>query len=360
MKILDRYLLKELVIPFIIGFGGFLVLMIGNLLFDNIDYVLRQGIPVVIVLKLVIYSVPRLLIYTFPVAVLFASSLAINRLARDSEITAIRIATVSIWRILLPISCFGALMSIAAFVNEEAVAPWAEHHAQCVIRQMWQTQAIPQVQPNVFFNVDNYYFYIRKVQSTSKQTAVLEDIMIFQVPFEKGFPTLTTAHRAWSRDNIWFLEDGVRHEMDSRGLTTLEIPFKTLKINLKRPFNNYLADYRSTQEMGIGELRHQLFTMSRNGMRIAPDMLLEYHFKIALPLACLVVGLCSAPLGLKFARSGSFVGVLLSIIVVFLYHNTMLLAKALGTSGRVSPVLAAWAPNLLFGIIGLYLIWKER
>lgn len=360
MRIIDRYIARELVMPFAIGFCTFLVLLIGNLLFDNIDYVLKQGIPLSIVGKLVLYSIPRLLVYTFPVSVLFATSLTINRLARDSEITAMRIATVSIYRLLVPIAIFGAVMSVVAFVNGEVAAPWAEHRAQQAIRQMWQTQALPPIQPNVFFNSENNWFYVDKVKRTGTNTSTLEHVMIYQLSAGEGYPLLITAEKAWSKDNVWYLQNGIRHELDNKGFTKLEQGFKTLTINLKRPFNDYLVEYKSTQEMGMGELRHQLTTMQRSGVRIAPDMLLELHLKIALPLACLVVGLCCAPLGLKFARSGSFMGILLSIMVVFLYHNTMLLCKALGTNGGVPPVLAAWAPNMIFALAGAYLIWKER
>jgi lipopolysaccharide export system permease protein len=251
-------------------------------------------------------------------------------------------------------------MSLVAFVNGEKIIPWAEHHAQGVIRQMWRTQAAPMIQPDVFFRSDNYFFYVRKVQRTGTKTSELDDIMIYEVHYGQGFPSLTTAKRAWSKDNVWYLEDGVRRELDQKGFTKLESPFKRLIINLKRPFDDFVADYRSSREMGMVEMRHHLAQMKQSGIKIAPDMLLELHFKIALPLACLVVGLCSAPLGLKFARSGSFMGILLSIIVVFLYHNTMLLAKALGTSGVIPPILAAWAPNIIFATAGLYLIWRER
>lgn len=360
MKILDRYIAKELILPFIIGFLTFLVLMVGNLLFQNIDYILRQGISFLVVAKLVIYSIPSLLLYTFPVAVILASSLAVNRLARDSEMVAIRIAGISFWRVLIPIGVFGLLMSFVSFLNGEKIAPWAEHHAQNVVREMWQTEPVPTVEPDVFFSSQDTYFYIKKVEHIDSRTAILNDIMIWQPSAGGQYPVFTTARKAWCKENVWYLEDGIRHEMDSRGFSKLETSFSKMTLNLKRPLADFLSDSRGTHEMDMGQLRQQMVTLKRGGIRISPDIMLEFQFKLALPLACLVVGLCSAPLGLKFAKSGSLIGILLSILVVFLYHNTMLFCKAMAISGKVSPILGAWTPNLIFVLVGIYLNWKER
>ena len=110
---------------------------------------------------------------------------------------------------------------------------------------------MPVIEPNVFFSSQDTYFYIRKVEHVGSHTAILQDVMVWQLSQGQGYPVLTTARKAWCRENVWYLEDGVRHEMDPRGFSRLETSFQKLTLNLRRPLNDYLSDSRGTQEMNM-------------------------------------------------------------------------------------------------------------
>ena len=116
---------------------------------------------------------------------------------------------------------------------------------------------------------------------------------------------------------------------------------------------------RAAEEMSIGELKQQISAFGGVGREVR-DMKVNYHFKLSIPLSCLVFALCAAPLGIRFARSGSYSGILLGIVVMFLYQNNIWLGKALGMGGLVPPFLAGWSQNIIFGIVGIYLIWREE
>src|SRR3989441_1465643 len=102
--------------------------------------------------------------------------------------------------------------------------------------------------------------------------------------------------------------------------------------------------------------------MQRKAGWVNPRDLLEYHFKLSVSSSCLVFALVCPPLSLRFARAGSFMGVLLSIILVFVYWNTLLAAKIVGASfpQLVHPIVAAWGQNALFALIGLFVLWKSE
>ena len=82
----------------------------------------------------------------------------------------------------------------------------------------------------------------------------------------------------------------------------------------------------------------------------------SYHLKAAVPVACVVLALCAPVLSFLLARAGGFVGVLLAIVLVFVFWNTLLLFQILGNHGILPPLLAAWSPNLLFGVGGLVIL----
>src|SRR5436190_22751867 len=151
MKLLDRYLLRELLGPFLFGVGVVLMLFEGSVIFQVLN-TLDQKVSLWGLARVLLFKVPYLMVWSAPVATLFASAFAVNRLGRDNEITCIRGAGVSLRRICRPIAALGLVASIASFLANERVVPWAERKANETMRRMALAQAIPQIQPNVVFN----------------------------------------------------------------------------------------------------------------------------------------------------------------------------------------------------------------
>src|SRR5580700_5237066 len=123
MKILTRYLLRERVVPFLFGQGAIVMMLTGSVLYNNATLFLQYQIPVQDVVRLALYFIPFLIHMTMPVAMAVAASLAVSRLARDSEITVMRASGVSLVRIFMPIFVTGLLVSIGDFYFGEYVIP---------------------------------------------------------------------------------------------------------------------------------------------------------------------------------------------------------------------------------------------
>lgn len=359
MKVLDKYIAKEMVSPFILGVSTFLLMLLGNILFALIDIILQKEIPIPIVAKLLFFKLPALMVNSLPVATLVGASMAINRMSRDSEITAMRIGGLSLKRIFAGVLAFGLLISFLDLFINEKVVPVGEHIAQNIVRQMYMAQATPDLQPDVFFNSENYYFYIHEIQKVGKKDLLLKDVMIYELGTGGRYPVMITAKEGSTRDNVWHLRKGVRHQLDNNGFSKVEVSFDDMVIDVHQAMQQFWSEQRTSNEMGMSELKHQIDTFGKMGIPVR-SMEVDFYFKLAIPLSCLVFALCSAPLGLKFSRSGSFMGILLSIVIGFLYINTMFLSKALGSKGYLPPVLGAWAPNIIFTLVGLYFIWKEE
>jgi lipopolysaccharide export system permease protein len=364
MKLLDRYLLRELVGPFLFGVGVVLMLFEGSVIFQVLNS-LDQRVSLWGLARVLLFKVPYLLVWSAPVATLFASAFAINRLGRDNEITCIRSAGVSVRRICLPIAVVGLLVSAAAFAANERLVPWAEQQANTTMRQMAIAQAIPQIQPNIFFNSEHYWFYIGSVQKIGERDVAVENVLIYRLPEDGGLPRLITAKRGRSRGMEWEFEDGWRIELDKEGYVTSQVAFtdEPLKLNLARAVQDFWVNQRTAQEMTLSELKRQIDQLGgKTSYRSSAinDFALDYHLRFSIPLSCLIFALLAAPLALRFARGGSFWGILLSIVLGFIYYNTIFFAKVMGTNGVIPPVVAGWSQNLLFGALGLFLVLREE
>ena len=359
MKILDKYVLKEMIAPFLLSILAFVVLLIGRVIFDNINFFIEKKVPLSIIIRLIFFQLPWISGMVLPLAALFGTSLAVNRLGRDSEITAVRMAGIPLRRIFMPIFIVGFIASILTLWLGESVTPWANREAQRTMQYIWRLQNIPPIQENVFFESEGYYFYVQRVQRDEQDKVKLSNVMIYETPPPGGYPMIITAEWATNKASLWTLCNGVQHKIGSDGLVEYEIKFPEMQLNLKRAVQDLWETQKTSEEMSLRDLHQQIAMFAGTG-REATKMKVDWNFKLAFPLSCLIFALCAAPLSLKYAKVGSYSGILLGIIIMFLYWNNMLLGKALGVGGLVPPVLAGWSQNIIFGLVGIYLVWREE
>lgn len=354
-RTLDRYVVSELIPPFLMGVSVFLVLLVGDILYVLAEYLARGQVPLGALLRLLFYKLPAMLVLTFPVSTLFGTLLGVGRLARDNEITALRMAGLPFVRIFLPVAAFALVVAGLSFWVNEYLAPWANQRADQLIRQSIFREILPRVRENVFFRgPQNRYFYVRRADETNR---VLEGVMIYEVG--GAFPRLITAKRARYGEGWWHLEEGVLREFDDNGFTTYEAAFARFDIRVEGDLQGFLLQQKTPDQMSAAELREHLKELERSGLEVRAAAV-DYYFKFAAPFAVLVFALVAAPLALHGARGGRFTGVAAAIVLVFVYYVVMSTARAWGRAGALHPFLAAWAANLLFLLGGLVAyLWVE-
>ncbi len=338
MRLSDRYVFGELILPFVIGTLAVLMMLVGNTLFAYLARMLQEKWPVGVVMRALVLNIPTVLVLTLPVATALAASLATNRMARDLEITVLRGSGASLLRIFLPILLFGALVSAADLYISDRVVPWAWKEQQNVESILYNLPKDP-VQSNVAFKVENHSVYIGSAERAGPNRLRLNKIEILQHPDKPGeYPVITTAETAEYYADVWTLKNGVVHRYDKRGITDLDMMFEEMTLNLRVNFSQVLTPPLREDQLAFAELTQRAADARRLGQ--TNDALryeVERWFKISLPAMCLVFALCAPPLALRFSRAGSFTGVLLSIIVVFVAWNTLLLMKYVGLGESAAP-----------------------
>lgn len=357
MKILDKYVIREMLVPFVAGFSVVLVLLMGNIVYNNIGIIVSRIKQWPDVLYYILLQTPYFVMLALPAGALFGCALAVSRLARDSETTMMRMAGISVRRIFLPIFVVGALVSATAYIFQEQVTVWAERESVKVMRRLWLAPGPPPVQANVFFRADNYYFYVNTV-TRDVDKLKLSKIMVYEPPVGSGFPTLTTAETAVLENNVWVLKNGITYRVNADGDPELIGHFKTMRLDLRRALTDYfMQEQKTPRAMTISELRGQMDQLEKSGLN-AKHYQLEYGYKLAIPLSSLVLMLCVAPLSIRFGRGGGFMGVLIGIVVLFFYWNVILFSRVLGETGGLPPLLAGWSEVIIFSAIGVLLLWK--
>ncbi len=346
-RILDRYTLLEFIGPFSFCVLGFTVILLSGLLFELTDLILVKNVAATTVGRMLLYKIPGMMVLTLPIAVLFSTLLSLGRLSQDSEMKVMRSSGVPYRRILVPVILAAFVISGITYVANERIVPWTNHEFENTLRRIIFEDGLPVVQQNVFFRGDqDRHFYIGNVNSKTQE---LEDVMVYELS-KSPFPRLITARTGIYQDNNWFLYDGVFQELDHQGFVSQEGKFDRMQIITDEKAEIFLGNQKTTDEMNREELRSHIERFQRGGLRVR-SFVVDYHLKLALPLASFIFGLFGAPLSL-YGKGGKSFGIAVSLVVTFVYYVATSVSRSLGVNGVFPPILAAWFTNGVFALIG--------
>lgn len=364
MQIADRYLARELIGPFFVGVFGFLLMQVSAVLMNLVRLVMDKGAGLAQVFQVIAYRMPQFVVFALPVAVLFGVSLGVSRMARENEITVMRLAGMSLRRILLPLVIVAAMISVLSFYINETVAPGMNHRAAQAEYQLFFKVKPVAVRADVFFGAGPYKFYIgdmRQVEgagAAKDPTLVLTRVMVYELR-SGAYPVVYSAETARARGMRWTLFNGVRRELDARGFTNNEVAFPKFSFDLDRSVGAIWTASRTPDEMTAAQLSRAIVEGRRAGNADVDQWRTEYYLKFALPFSCVVLAIISMPLAVHFGRGGSFTGILIALGLFFLYVQGYLVLKQIGGT-LLPPIVAAWLPNAVFALVGGFLLWREE
>jgi len=352
-KILDRYIVKEVISFAALAVAALTIMLVMETLFELMEMLINKKVAWQYIARLLAYRLPAFLVVTFPISLLASSELAIGRLSTDGEITAMRAGGISLRRIMFPFLIAAFAISILAFLINDYIVPEANHTSQNIIREVVLKKGPPNIRRNVFFrDAENRYFYINRFD---EKNMIMQDIMVYEMTREK-FPRMITAKKgAWVTDT-WKLENGTIYNYDEEGKITYEMSFVNLDIIVKDDLAKFFKNQRTPQEMSSKELRQQIDILQQAGAD-TKNFEVDLYLKYSIPFSGLIFVLLGVPLGLRVKRGSKATGVIISIVLVFLYYLFLSTARSLGRGGILIPILAAWSPNMVFGLLGIFIMF---
>ncbi len=359
MRILDKYILKELLGPFIFGICAFSSVFIGtSTLFRIAQYITKYGAGAGIVVRLFIYSLPSIIVLTFPMSMLLASLLCFGRLSGTSEITAMKSGGLSFYRLSAPVFVVAFLVSLFSVAFSEMVVPASNNAYNNIVRYEIERNTKPRTQEHIVIkdvrggSIERLTYARRFDESQSTMFAVtVQD-------FENDrLVRVENAERAVWEKNQWVMYNGIIHDLTPEGQLERSMHFNQQVMPVEKNPNAIAREQKKPEEMSIRELKVHINTLKREYVKTS-TFEVELHQRLAIPMACFVFSLIGTPLGLQPHRSSSSIGLGISIIIIFIYYTIMTITTALGQGGAIPPVLGAWIPNILGILAGLYLVRK--
>ncbi len=349
---MDRYVARESALGMFTWVGAVTIVMLVQTLFELMDFFVNQKVPFLITLEILLLYIPAQMVMTFPISGLLAAELNMGRLCRDSELIAIEASGVSIRRFLLPYILFAFLVAIGSFLLNDFVVPETNHKAQTMVRYYVYKKAPPKIQQNVFFrDAENRYFYVNELDATTWE---MKNVIIYELGKNRQFPDVILAQRARWVEDQWVLEEGVLHRYGENGSLEEEVEFASMTIDMKEELREFFEKQRSPEEMSSRELKKQIDILRQAGSE-TQKFEVAYHFKYSLPFSAVVFVLMGMPLGVQRTRDTKTLGVIVTVILAFVYYMLLSIFRSLGRGDVLSPWLSAWMPNFLFGGLGALL-----
>jgi len=371
MRLLDRYLFRELLTPMAYCLGGFLIFWISYDLFTELDKLQENKLHLLDVLGYSLARTPEFLVTILPVALLLALLYSLTNHARHNEITAMRAAGVSLWRICAPHLAVGLAASAVLFALNELLVPrgaaWADH----ILHRYVPNPEVAEMQQGYrgYFNAG-----ARRLWQFTEYHAATAEMTGPKVswPLPDGSWRELKAESAVRTNGVWTFFNATEWEQASQ--TSQELPllltnvlampqFEETPKDIERDIRFSRYDRLNSKKLNI-PLAELWRYLRAHPADLQPSRASYYWTKfdgrLAAPWTCLVVVLIAIPFGAASGRRNLFFGVAGSIFVCFGFFVVQQFSLAFGSGGYLPPWLAAWLPNMFFGVAGLWLTARVR
>jgi LPS export ABC transporter permease LptF/LPS export ABC transporter permease LptG len=373
-RLFDRYILKEITPPFLIGLVVYSFVLLMNQILLLSELMIARGVPFRTVLDLLVYLIPSVLAFTVPMSVLMGILAGLSRLSSDAEITAFKTLGISYKRLLLPVLVFSALgffvtSFLTLYLAPRANYKWVQTFSESVLARVqfninprefndsipntvlfiqdinpeigWQNIfvyfATPPEEPKVILAKKGQLNFYPEERRASIE---LFDGMVHSYPLSdiEKYSITSFGHYEEELDvEGAFPRIGAKKRVREKDIKELLVDSKVLKQELE----SFPDDQKSTA----------LFELKKKD---AISHGIEIHKKIALPFACFIFAILGLPLGAFTKKGGRTSGFTLSLGIILIYYILITAGEQIAMEGRISPFIGMWGPNILFLVLGLY------
>jgi lipopolysaccharide export system permease protein len=409
MKTLERYILRENFKPFVVSLVVVTFVFLLDKLIDLLNLIVEKRLDITAIVSVFSLSLPFMLALSVPMAVLVATIMSFGRLSVDNELVAFKSCGINIYTLMRSTVIAAFFLSLFMVYFNTEVLPNTNHQLKNLLIRLHYRRPVTSITPGQFTSIKNYTIYASDIKGDE-----LQGIVIYHRE-KTNFPKTITARRGelfltdGGNNFKTILYEGEIHERDDRDPDKYTVQkFSQLTIHL--PDLGYQLDiedseHRSDREMTsrqmkeingtrreeiaqsqneISRLRarseaienkpiapfpeeerelernNNLISMAQNKIQDLEQRIREFQVEIqkkyAIAVACLIFVILGVPIGMMIRTSGVGVAFSASSVIFVLYYICLVSGEHLGDNGHVSPALAMWAPNILFGLIGLYLV----
>ena len=350
LNILDRYLIKEYLKAFFVGFFFFSALVVIVRLLDKDMKHFEEGIAYFTAVKIVLFQAPRRIMEIVPVSGFVAIFFVLGRMVRNNEFVAMKAGGISVYRILTPVLIVTLVICVLFAFFYDRIASPAYHEANLL-----QKKARPRYGRHlVFKGRGNRIFYSHRINLKDK---IITKMTIWESNETEQLERIIYGKEATWTPTHWVLTEGHIRHFENETEVDYET-FEELSIERYEDPARFIGSDKDPKGMTIKELKEQIAYKKEAG-QISRIEHVKLHHKRAYPFAAVVVVMLGAPIAIRFGKAGFFAGLVIAFFLVFIYWAlSFATLEGLSENGKLHPFVACWGANILYGIVGSILIWR--
>jgi LPS export ABC transporter permease LptF/LPS export ABC transporter permease LptG len=358
-QLLDVYLLRSFIYYFVLLTVGFILLFEVFTFFELLDDIALHRVGIVETTLYFLYLACYLFYQLAPLAALVAVLVTLGVMTKNNELVAFKASGLSLYRIALPLLLAGIFLAGSLLVLDDTYLPFANQRQDALRNQIKGRPAQTYYQPSrqwIFGENAKIYNY----ELFDSDHELFGGLNVFELdPATFGIRRRIYAARAhWdSHQGLWILESGWIRDFD-HGQLTHYTPFLANALNeLSEPPSYFNREVRQSYQMTWWELERYIGDLQQAGFDVA-RLSVQLQKKLSFPLIAPIIILLAIPFSILVGTRGAVGGLALGVGIAIVYWAASALTEAMGAVGQLPPLLAAWAPDTVFGFLGLYFFLK--
>ncbi len=366
MKLIDKHLLRELLVPLAYCFGGFAMILVISEMFGDVNRILEARPGWLIIVRFYLSTLGPMLQFLVPASLMLATLYTLYGLTRNSELIAMRACGIGIYRLMLPFVGVGFALSVVTAVLNEVWVPHAFEWAEDIKSSRFDRTGSTALERCIYLNaVARRQWIIERLDP--RTPGILHQVEVKQEHPDGRRMYVLTADRAEYLDGQWwFFNPFIQRfgDRDNPVGARVSLGVDAHSVVEMREFTErpeaFVSAVRKWEYLNMREMYHYLKTHPSMSERSLNEKRYSLHSKLAMPWACLIVVFFAIPAGARTGRQGVLSAVFTAIGLMAGFYTLAQLGLVLGSTGVVPPWAGAWLSNLMFGIVGLVLLKRLR
>lgn len=359
-QILDSYVLSSFLFYFAVTLFCLVAMVQVYTFFDLLSDIVKNHTPMPDVVKYHVYLTPSLVYRTLPIAVLVSILATFGVMTKNNEVTAFKACGISVRRLGVPVLLISGALSAALFAFDYSFIPETYQVQDLILNEIKGRPTQTYLHPErKWIKHDNRIFYFKYFDPSEK---LMVEPYVFELDPKSFHVTreLSAGRARWQQNiNAWVWEQGVVRDICGADECKYQTFTATAFPEITETPDDFLKSARQDQQMNYLELDHYIRDLQSSGFDTV-KLRVQYYKKFAVPVFALIMALISVPFGFLVGNRGAMTGVGVGMGVAMTYMATGLLFDQFGNVNLLTPVVAAWSPDALFSVAGLYLMVRMR
>ena len=362
-QVVDTYLLSSFLFYFVLWLVSFVLMFHVFTFFELLSDVIKNHVPIGRVFTYLFFLSPRLIYRFTPVSVLTAVLVVFGVLTKNNEVTAFKACGVSMYRLAVPILVGGFLLSGGLFAFDHYWVPDADRIQDAIRSEIKGRPAQTYLDPTRkwFYGLEdriyNYKYFDQKAN-------VMLGVNVFEIdPATFRLKKHIVAERArWEPAlNAWVFQNGWSRDLKGYDSASVFDFAGNIRVfpELKETPDYFVKEALQSSQMNFLELRSYIGELQQSGFDTIP-LQVQLYKKFSVPLFAFILALVSAPLAFLAGNRGGMAGIGMSFVIFVTYVSVDQFFQQLGNLSELPPQLAAWSPDVVFSLVGLYFLARMR